>query len=110
MLMKNSGFGRDPDTGGPTTCDSVWKAVIAAQKEAAMYRERIFSQYEECTYIFTGQGAMGKYAKYILAHLMFTVTKGFSILWRNNRVDVSSIQSTNTIVKVRRELARVRYF
>ena len=63
MLMKNSGFGRDPNTGGPTACDSVWKAVIAAHKEAAMYRGRNLSQYEERTYIFTGQGATGKYAK-----------------------------------------------
>ena len=30
MLMNNIGFGRDPDTGGPTVCDSVWNAVIAA--------------------------------------------------------------------------------
>ena len=63
MLIENSGFGRDPDTGGPIACDSVWKAVIGAHKEAAMYKERILSQYEECTYIFTGQGATDKYAK-----------------------------------------------
>lgn len=63
MLMTNSGFGRDSDTGGPTACDSVWKAVIAAHKDAAIYRHKPFTLYEECTYIFTGKSATGKYAK-----------------------------------------------
>ena len=62
MLMNNSGFGRDPDTGGPTACDSVWNAVIAAHKDAVNYRHKILSLYEECTYIFTGKSATGKYA------------------------------------------------
>lgn len=63
MLMNNSGFGIDPDTGGPTACDSVWNAHIAAHKDAASYRYKVLPQYDECTYIFTGQAATGKYAK-----------------------------------------------
>ena len=55
-------FGRDPDTGGPTACDSVWNAVTAAHKGAANYRHKILPLYEECTYIFTGKSATGKYA------------------------------------------------
>ena len=63
LLMNNSGFGIDPDKGGPTACDSVWNAHIAAHKDAAIYRFKVFLQYDECTYIFTGQTATGKYAK-----------------------------------------------
>ena len=63
MLMENSEFGKDPNTGGPTACESVWLSIIAVHKEAAQYRYKILPQYEECTYVFTGQGATGKYAK-----------------------------------------------
>lgn len=62
-LMNNSGFGIDPDTGGPTACDSVWNAHITVHKDAANYRFKVLLQHDECTYIFTGQGATCKYAK-----------------------------------------------
>lgn len=62
-LKDNSGFGVDPVTGGPTAPPDVWVAYIKAHPDAAKYRHKVFTFFDDLDSIFTGKVASGKYAK-----------------------------------------------
>lgn len=62
-MVDNSGFGVDPNNGGPTAADEVWQAYLKAHPEALQFRGKPFLLFEDLDSIFTGKVATGKYAK-----------------------------------------------
>jgi hypothetical protein len=62
-LQDNSGFGIDPNTGGPTAPAEVWSSYIQAHPDAAQFRYKPFTLFDELDSIFSGKVATGKYAK-----------------------------------------------
>lgn len=62
-LVDNSGFGVDPNNGGPTAADDVWSAYLKAHPDASEFRGRPFLHFDDLDSIFTGKVATGKYSK-----------------------------------------------
>jgi Myb/SANT-like DNA-binding domain len=62
-LINNSGFGVDPNNGGPTAADEVWSAYLKAHPDASEFRGKPFVLFEDLDSIFTGKVATGKYSK-----------------------------------------------
>lgn len=62
-LINNSGFGVDPNNGGPTAADDVWLAYIKAHPDASEFRGKPFVLFDDLDSIFTGKVATGKYSK-----------------------------------------------
>jgi hypothetical protein len=62
-LQDNSGFGIDPNTGGPTAPAEVWSSYIQAHPDAAQFRYKSLTLVDELDSIFSGKVATGKYAK-----------------------------------------------
>ena len=60
-LVDNSGFGIDPNNGGPTAADDVWSAYLEAHPDASEFRGRPFVYFDDLDSIFTGKVATGKY-------------------------------------------------
>ena len=63
MLKDNSGFGVDPSSGAPTAPSEVWAAYIKAHPDAAQFRYKAFTPFDDLDSIFTGKVASGKYAR-----------------------------------------------
>lgn len=62
-LKENSGFGVDPNNGGPTAADDVWLAYLKAHPDASQFRGKPFLYFDDLDSIFTGKVASGKYSK-----------------------------------------------
>lgn len=62
-LKDNSGFGVDPNNGGPTAADDVWLAYLKAHPDASQFRGKPFLLFEDLDSIFTGKVATGRYSK-----------------------------------------------
>ena len=62
-LINKSGFGVDPNNGGPTAADDVWFSYLKAHPDAAEFRGKPFALFNDLDSIFTGKVATGKYSK-----------------------------------------------
>lgn len=62
-LKDNSGFGVDPSSLAPTAPSEVWTAYIKAHPDAAQFRYKPFTLFDDLDSIFTGKVATGKYAR-----------------------------------------------